>query len=155
MQIFRLYTAQIKVHQIPHVIFQKWVFLQSLHFFLSLMRDHSSVLFRLKLYMLLLDRSSTSKRKFPDLPLLVSKLTKFLMSFLELRVSFFSNFPALFSVITHNFSEIYKLKQYIFWTKRAHQCTISGLFSALIKVHRISHGQGLFNFYITVQCHER
>ena len=78
--------------------------------------------------MLLLDRSSTSKCKFPDLPLLVSKLTKFLMSFLELRVSFFSNFPALFSVITHNFSEIYKLKQYIFWTKRAHQCAILATF---------------------------
>ena len=41
----------------------------------------------------------TSKCKFSDLPLIALKFTKFLMSFLETRVSFSSNFASLFRVI--------------------------------------------------------
>ena len=47
------------------------------------------------------DKSSTSKRKFSDLPLLALKFTKFLMSFLKPRFSFSSNFTSLFSVILY------------------------------------------------------
>ena len=43
-------------------------------------------------------KSSLSKWKFSDLPLLTFKFTKCLMSFLEPRVSFSSNFASLFSV---------------------------------------------------------
>ena len=54
MQLFRLSTAQVKVHQIPHVILQiKVSFSSKFRSFLSVMRDNSSVLFRLKLYVLL------------------------------------------------------------------------------------------------------
>ena len=44
-------------------------------------------------------QSSLSKWKFADLSLLPLKFTKFLMSFLEPRVSFSSNFASLFSVM--------------------------------------------------------
>ena len=54
VQIFRLSTAQVKVHQIPHVIFQtKSQFFFKVWIFFSVMRYNFSVLFQLKLYMLL------------------------------------------------------------------------------------------------------
>ena len=54
VQIRRLSTAQVKFHQILHVIFQiKSQFFSKLGSFFSAMRDTSSVLFQLKLYMLL------------------------------------------------------------------------------------------------------
>ena len=45
--IFRLSTAQVKVQQIPHVIFQtkRQFFFPKLRSFFSVLRDHSSVLF--------------------------------------------------------------------------------------------------------------
>ena len=46
-----------------------------------------------------IDKSSTLKCKFSDLPLLILKFTKFLMSFLEPKVRFSSNFASLFSVM--------------------------------------------------------
>ena len=49
------------------------------------------------------------------------------------------DFATPFSVMTHNSSEIFHLKQYMLWTKRAHQCTIFRLLGALMKVHPISH----------------
>ena len=54
-------------------------------------------------------KSSTSKCKFQDLPLLALKFTKFLMSFLEPRISFCSNFASLFSVMRHNSSVLFHL----------------------------------------------
>ena len=42
-------------------------------------------------------KSSPSKWKLSDLPLLILKFTKFLMSFLETRISYSSNFASLFS----------------------------------------------------------
>ena len=88
---------------------------------------HSSVLWHITpLYFLAqtqytFDKSSTSKCKFSDLPLLALKFTKFLMSFLEPRVSFSSNFASLFSVMRHNSSVLFHLKLYMLWTKGAHQ----------------------------------
>ena len=63
------------------------------------------------------DKSSTSKCKFSDLPLLALKFTKFLMLFLEPRVSFSSNFASLFSVMKHNFSVLFHLNLYMLWIK--------------------------------------
>ena len=58
--------------------------------------------------------------KFSDLLLLALKFTRFLISFLELRVSFSSNFASLFSG-TRQLICIFHFKLYIFWTKGAHQ----------------------------------
>ena len=87
MYIFRLSTARIKIRQIPHVIFQTksqfffkvWITLQchEKSFFCTFLAE--------TLYAI--DKSSTSKCKFSDFPLLALKFTKFLMSFLEARVS--------------------------------------------------------------------
>ena len=53
VQIFRFFTAGVKIHQISHVIFQtKREFFKFQSLF-SVMRDNSSALFKLKLYMLL------------------------------------------------------------------------------------------------------
>ena len=61
------------------------------------------------------------------------------MSFFKPQVSFRLNFATPFSVITHNSSEIFLLKQCTLWTKRAHQCPIFRLLGALMKVHPIPH----------------
>ena len=75
------------------------------------------------------------------------------MSFFNPQVSFPLNFATPFSVMAHNSSESFQLKQYMLWTKRAHQCTIFRILGALImKVHPIPHvflkpqGQGFSNF---------
>ena len=89
VQIFRLSAARVKVHQNPHVIFQTksqfffkvWISFQchDRSFFCTFSAETFYAI----------DKSSTSKCKFSDLPLLRLKFTKFLMSFLESRVSFF------------------------------------------------------------------
>ena len=50
------------------------------------------------------------------------------MSFFKSRVSCPLNLASTFTVMTHNFSEILKLKHCMFWTKRAHQCTLDQFF---------------------------
>ena len=66
-------------------------------------------------------KSSLSKLKFSDLPLLALKFTKFLMSFLEPRVSFSSNFASLFSFMRHNSSVLFHLNICILWTNGSNQ----------------------------------
>ena len=70
------------------------------------------------------DKWIQSRCKFSDFQLLVWKLTIFLMSFLSPQRSFCLKFATPFSVVTHNSSESFYLKQYMLLTKRAHQCTI-------------------------------
>ena len=53
------------------------------------------------------------------------------MSLFNPQVSFHLNFATPFSVMTHKSSESFQLKQYMLWTKRAHQCTIFRLLGAL------------------------
>ena len=77
--------ARVKDHQIPHVIFQtKRQFFFKVQIFFQCHRDNSSVLFQLKLYMLLTKVAHQNAN--------FLKFTKFFMSFLEKRVSFSSNF---------------------------------------------------------------
>ena len=75
------------------------------------------------------------------------------MSFFNPQVSFCLNFATPFIVMTHNSSESFQLKQYMLWTKKAHQCTIFRLLGALIvKVTQFFMpflkplGQGFSNF---------
>ena len=55
------------------------------------------------------------------LPLLTLKFTKFLMSFLETRVSFSSNFALLFRVMMHNSSVLFHLNLCMLWAKGSNQ----------------------------------
>ena len=71
----------------------------------SVMRHNSSVLFHKSLYAL--HKGSPLKCKFSDFRLLVWKLTKFLMSFFKPRSVFSLKFASLFSVMTHNYSDVF------------------------------------------------
>ena len=84
------------------------------------------------------------------------------MSLFNPQVSFHLNFATPFNVMTHKSSESFEPKQYMPWTKRAHQRTIFRLLGALMmKVHPIPHAifettrSGFLKFCINVQCHER
>ena len=54
VNIFRLSTTRVKIHHIPHVIFQtKSQFFSKFGSLFNVIRDNSSALFQMKLYMLL------------------------------------------------------------------------------------------------------
>ena len=125
----------------------------------SVMRDNSSAFF-LPETLYAIDKSSTSKCKFSDLPLLALKLTKFHMSFLEPRASFSSNFSSLFSVVGHNSSVVFHLNLYMRWTKKPIKGQISRLSTARMKSNQIPYvifqdtNQFSFKFCITLQSHD-
>ena len=119
--ISRLSAAPVKVHQILHIIFQtKSQFFFNVWISFSVMGDHSSIL-SLAETLYAIDKSSPLKCKFSDLLLLTLKFIKFLMSFLEPRVSFSSNFASLFSVMRHNSSVLFHPNLYMLWSKEAHK----------------------------------
>ena len=66
-------------------------------------------------------KSSPSKCKFSDFPLLGLKFTQFLMSFFEQKVSFSSKFGSFSSVMRDHSSVLFYLKLYILLRKVAHQ----------------------------------
>ena len=88
----------------------------------SVMRDNSSALFHLKPYMLSIKgtyqvqilKLSTARIKISQIP-----------SFFKPRISFPLNFASPFSVMTHNFSEIFWLKHYTLDKKSPSKCKIS------------------------------
>ena len=112
MQIFRFSTARVKIHQIIHVIFQTKSEFGSLF---SVMRCH----FIETSYAI--EKRITSKCKFSDLSLLVFKFTKFAMSFLQPRASFYSNFTSLINDMIDHSSVLFHLKLYVLSTKGTHQ----------------------------------
>ena len=121
VQIFRFSTACIINHQIPHVIFQtKDNFSSKFGSFFIVMKDNSSVLFQLKLYMLPLRKVALHQSANVDLPLFALKFTKFL-SVLQPRASLSSNFASLFSAVTRNSSVLLHVNLYMLQTKETHQ----------------------------------
>ena len=67
------------------------------------------------------DKSSPSKCKCSDFPLLTLKLTKSLVSFFKQNVNFLSKFESFFSAMTHDSSVLSWLKHNVLSTKVAHQ----------------------------------
>ena len=129
VQIFKFSTAQVKIHQISHVIFQtKSEFSSKFGKHFSITRENSFLAETLYA----VDKSSTSKYKFSDLPLLASKFTKFAMSFLKPRTSFSSNSPSPSSVMRDTTSVLFRLKLYMFSTKGTNQVQIFRLSTARI-----------------------
>ena len=98
-----LSTNCVKIHQIPHVIFQT----ESQEFFKVgiTFKYHERSFFCTFLAETLyaFEKSSTLKCKLAGLPVLALKFTKLLMSFLEPRVSSSLNLASLFSVMWYNF----------------------------------------------------
>ena len=58
---------------------------------------------------------------FQTFPLLMLKITKFLMSLFKLKVSFSSKFRSFFSAMRDNTSVLFRLKLYMLFAKVAHQ----------------------------------
>ena len=149
MQIFRLSTARVKVHQFSHVIFQTksqfffkvWIFFQchERQFFCTFLAQ--------TLYAI--EKSSTSKCKLSDLPLLTLKFTKFLMSFLDPRVSFSSNFASLFLVMRHNYSVLFHLNLYMLGQKDPIKVEVFRLSTARMKINQAINPFS-FKFCITL-----
>ena len=134
----------------------------------TLMRDNSTVLFHLKLYMLS-TKGTHQVQIFSQL--LVLKLTKFLVIFqatsqfsLQLRfgqkeptkVQIFKLLIALMKVhpiphasfetarsrfiqILHHFSQYFLSQTFILWTKGAHRSEIFRLLSGWVKIHQIPY----------------
>ena len=154
MQISRLATARIKIHQIMSFLEQSVSFSSNFASLISVM-IHNFCTFSSKL-LYALDKKIRSKYKFSDFRLLAWKLTKFLISFFKSQVNFYLDFAIPFSVMTHNSSEIFQLKHYMLCTKRAHQCTIFQTFGCSNENSPNSSCHlGLFKFCINVQCHKR
>ena len=140
---------------------QESAFLQTLHFALlfSVKRHNSSVIFHLNLYALV--KWIQSKCKFSDFWLLAWILTKFLMSFFKPQVSFpliLQHFSVSWHIIPLKFSNWNII---CFGQEEPINVQFFRLLSALKKFTQFlmpflkPKGQGLFKFYITVQCHER
>ena len=103
--------------------------------FFSVMRDNSSFLAETLFYMLL-TKVAHQRASFQTC-LLTQKFT-ILMSFLESRISFSSNFASLFSVMRHNSSVLFHLNLCMLLTKRAHQSKFQ-TFTARMEINIISH----------------
>ena len=100
VQIFRFFTARVKIHQMYHVIF-----LQSL--------DHSSMSREINLlpffswnFICYWQKYHIKVQIFRLAPLAL-EFTKFFLSFLKSRASFSSNFPSISSVMRNNSSVVF------------------------------------------------
>ena len=92
-----LSTTCGKIHQITHVIFETTYKSFFTQFFCSFLAQTLHTFYK----------SSPSKCKFSDFPLLRLKFTKFLMSFFKQKVSFSSKFGSFFSVMRDNSSVLF------------------------------------------------
>ena len=120
VQYSKLLGALIKVHPIPHVIFEtiRSGFIQILH--------HCSVSWKITpLYffssnLIYFGQKQPTEVKFLDFWVVGWKFTKFLVSYLKPRVSFSLNFASLFNVMGDKSSVLFWLKLYMIFTKGAH-----------------------------------
>ena len=98
---------------------------------------------------------------FSDFLVVGWKFTKFLMSFLEPRVSFSSNFALLFSVMKHNSAVFFHLNFICFGLKAPMKVQIFRLSTACMKINQILYVifqatcQFSFKICITFQCHDK
>ena len=100
VQFFRLLSALMKVHPIPHAIFEttRSGFIQILH--------HCSVSWKITpLYfsnLIYFGQKQPIEVKFLDFWVVGWKFTKSFMSYLKPKVSFSLNFASLFNIMRHN-----------------------------------------------------
>ena len=98
--------------------------------------------------------------KFLDFWVVGWKFTKFLMSFLEPRVSFSFNFASLFSARKHNSSVFFHLNFICFGQKDLIKVQIFRLSTAYMKINQIpcvifqATCQFSFEICINIQCHD-
>ena len=87
------------------------------------------------------------------------KFTKFLMPFMKAQVIFSSKFAPIFSIIEPNPSVIFHLKNYILWSKGAHESSSFETLECWVKIPQTSHiifasaSQFFLKFCIILQCY--
>ena len=107
-----------------------------------------------------LSKSSPSKFKFSDFPLLALKFTKFLMSFFKQKVNFSSKFGPLFSVIRNNYPVRFSSNFICCYQKEPIKVQIFRLSTVLMKINQIFYvtfkttSQFSFKYCITLQCYD-
>ena len=113
--IFRLLGALMKVHPIPHAIFEttRSGFIQILH--------HCSVSWKITPLYFFSSNLIYLGQKLLDFWVVGWKFTKFLMSYLKPQVSFSLNFASLFNVMGDKSSAFFWLRLCMIFTKGAHQ----------------------------------
>ena len=122
------------------------------------MKDNSSVLFYLKPHILW--TKIVHRNDIFGLWLVRWKFTNFLMSVLQPRVSFSSNFASFLSVMKHNSFVFFRLNLCMLRTKWPDQIAIFQLSTARTKIIQVPNvifqatSQFLFKFCITFQCHD-
>ena len=151
LKLYFFVTGRIKIHQIPQVIFgtKSQGFFSNFASFFSVMIHNSSVLFHLKLYMLW-TKGACQSTNFQTFECSNESSPNSSCHFGNHKVSVYSNFASVFSVMKDNF-----------WTKRAHWKEIFRLLCGWVKIQQIPHAileitsQFFFKLCITFQCHER
>ena len=137
VQCFRLLSALMKVHPMPHDVFEttRSVFVQILH--------HCSVSWNISLLyfcssnLVYFGRKELIKKKFLEFWVLGGKLFKLFISYLKPQVSFSSNFASLFIVTRCNSSVLFYLKLYMIWTNEPNKVQNFSLLIAQVKFHQI------------------
>ena len=137
--IFRLLGSLLKVHPTPYAIFEitRSGFIQILHHCLVSWKITPLYFFSSNLKYF--GQKDPIKVKFLDFWVVGWKFTKFLMSFLEPRVSFSFNFASLFSARKHNSSVFFHLNFICFEQKDLIKVQIFRLSTACMKINRIPY----------------
>ena len=132
--ILTLSSALVKISQISQVFFQitsqSFFFFSKFAYLFSVMKDNSSVLLKLKQY-ILSSQGVNENTKFLDFLVLGSHFVKFLMPILKQKVSSSSIFVSFFIVMTHNSSVNFKVIHFLLWTKGSHQSSNFGTFECV------------------------
>ena len=116
----------MKIHQITYVIFET----------ISHFSWHNcSVFFSQTLHTFY--KSSPSKCKFSDSPLITLKFSKFLMSFFKQKVSFSLKFNCFSSVMRDNSSVLFSWNFICYWQKQHIKVQIFRLATAGIKIYQV------------------
>ena len=143
-------TTCVKIHQRTYVVFET----------ISHFSRHSLSIFFLDETLHTFCKSSLSKWKFSNLPLLALKFTKFLMSFLGGRVSFFSKFASLLSVMRLTLWYFFIYIFIYFGKIDPIKVEMFRLSTARMKINQTPYiffqttGQPTFKFCITIQCRD-
>ena len=144
VQFFRLLSALMKVHPMPHAVFEttRLVFVQILHH--CPVSWNISLLYFCSSNQVYFGRKEPIKNKFLEFWVLGGKLFKLFMSYLKPQVCFSSNFASLFSVTRCNSSVLFYLKLYMIWTNEPKKVQNFSLLIAQVKFHQTYTLIGIF-----------
>ena len=121
--ILTLSSALVKICQISHVIFQT-TSLFFVKFCIAIQCHEKQLLFTFAAQTLhTMVTKSQLQHTFLNFRVLGSEFLKFLMSILKREVNSSSIFVSFFIVMKHNTSVIFKLINFLLWTKGPHQCS--------------------------------